>query len=102
MIHSPELLYQTDEYHQFLYNVFIGAPLESQPPSYRNLKFKGPHRLVYLRPGDGAPLQTSEFEFEQCIKKRLECQVVSNRESALVIFEETETADLEGFLGSYR
>ena len=64
MIHSPELLYQTDEYHQFLYNVFIGAPLESQPPSYRNLKFKGPHRLVYLRPGDGAPLQTSELEFE--------------------------------------
>ena len=102
MIHSPELLYQTDEYHQFLYNVFIGAPLESQPASYRNLKFKGPHRLVYLRPGDGAPLQTSEFEFEQCIKKRLECQVVSNRESALVIIEETEAADLEGILGSYR
>ncbi|WP_270302530.1 PucR family transcriptional regulator [Baileyella intestinalis] len=102
MVHSPELLYQTDEYHQFLYNVFIGAPLESQPESYRNLKFKSPHRLVYLKPSEGTPLQTSEFEFEQCIKKRVECQVVSNRESAVVIMEETEAADFEKIIESYR
>ena len=49
MTYSPNLLYRTDEYHTFLYNLLIGADVRTQPEVYRHLSFTSSLRLLYCR-----------------------------------------------------
>lgn len=52
--HSPQLLYRTSNYYNFLYNLLIGTPIENLPEAYRNLKFADTIRLMYFRADNNA------------------------------------------------
>lgn len=93
MDHSPELLCQTDEYHRFLYNLIIGAPLESQPEAYRNLEFNDPLQLMYIRTEGPGHVNINDLKIEKCINRKLKCQVFSNRENTIVIADAKALAD---------
>lgn len=93
MEHSPELLCQTDEYHRFLYNLIIGAPLESQPEAYRDLEFSEPLQLMYIRTEGEGNGDRSDIKLEKCIGKKMQCHVFPNRENTVVIAEAEALAD---------
>lgn len=98
MKHSPELLCQTDEYHRFLYNLIIGAPLESQPEAYRNMEFKDPLQLMYIRTEGADRMIGSDLNWEKHISEKQQCQVFSNRESAIIIADSETLTDPGRFL----
>lgn len=47
--YAPNLIYRTDEYHKFLYSLIIGADVETQPETYRQLAFPAKLRVLYCR-----------------------------------------------------
>lgn len=46
MRYAPNLLYKTDEYHKFLYNLMIGADINTLPKAYRDLDFPAQLRVL--------------------------------------------------------
>lgn len=94
LAHSPELIYRTSEYHSFLYNVIIGAPLSAQPEAFRNLEFPSRVKAVYFRPDEGSAAIPKEAELSAAIHTILPgCHVISHRKAAIVLYRTDTLAD---------
>ena len=86
LAYSPELLYRTGEYHSFLYNLIIGAPLDTQPEAYRNLEFQEPMKVWYLLADKDSEMISAGLGIEKKIQELLpDCHVITHRNSAIVI-----------------
>ena len=102
LAHSPELIYRTSEYHSFLYNVIIGAPLSAQPEAFRNLEFPSRVKAVYFRPDEDSPAIPKEAELSAAIHSILPgCHVISHRKAAIVLYRTDELADTGVLLGCF-
>ena len=86
LTHSPDLLYRTNEYHSFLYNLIIGAPLDTQPELYRRLRFPQEMQLLYIRPGEEQKVMPQEHVLADRLQQDFPgCHIVSHRESAVIL-----------------
>lgn len=94
--YSPDLLYRTNTYHSFLYNLLIGAPAETLPEAYLQLPFPDRLQLVYCRPGSSgkaASFPKESWLSERCKRLFPSCHVIVQRDNASVIGSAKELRD---------
>ncbi|MBR0374395.1 MAG: helix-turn-helix domain-containing protein [Mogibacterium sp.] len=99
LTYSPEMLYHTNEFHSFLSNLIIGAPLESQPEAYRKLHFPENMQVVYLKAGKGGHRFPKEADLEKQVYKAFpDCHLISYRDSAIVVGPAEDLSDRKALL----
>ena len=102
MKYAPELIYRANDYHSFLYNLLIGAPIDTQPETYLNLPFPDSLRLLFYKASDNI----SSFPKESALADKVHavipgCHVIGRRDSAIIIGSEEEARAAEGLFSLF-
>ncbi len=99
---SPEFLFRMDEYHDFLNNLLIGAPFDSQPAAWRKLPFPGKMQLAFFQ----ASRNPSLFPGESVLASRLShiCpsgHIIATRSHATLIAGASDLSDINAYLSLF-
>jgi len=86
MRYAPGLLYKTDEYHQFLYNLMIGADINTLPKAYRDLAFPAQLRVLCCKAYGDMRAFTDESRLSESVNHVLTgSHVILIRNHAIII-----------------
>ena len=102
MKYAPELIYRANDYHSFLYNLLIGAPIDTQPETYLNLPFPSTLRLLFYKASDDIPSFPKESALAEKVHRIIPgCHVIGRRDSAIIIGSEEETSAAESLFSVF-
>ncbi|MBR0399182.1 MAG: helix-turn-helix domain-containing protein [Eubacterium sp.] len=85
MHYAPNLLYQTNEYHSFLYNLLIGAPPETLPDLYLKLSFPERMQVAYVKEKDGTKSPDEAKVIKKCREILPDCHAIVHKDGAVII-----------------
>lgn len=91
---APEFLYRMNEYHDFLNNLLIGAPFESQPEAWRKLPFPDPMQVIFFEATKNPALFPGESSLASRLKRILpNAHLIATRSHATLIGSAEDLAD---------
>ncbi len=97
--YSPELLYRTNDYQSFLYNLLIGTPLENLPEAYRTMKFQENMSLLYFRPENSdTPPSKGRLLREAFHRELPDCHVITYRKATIVVCSKKDAESVQHLL----
>jgi|LSQX01.3.fsa_nt_gb hypothetical protein len=91
--YEPEMIYWLNEYQTFLYNLLIGADIQSLPEEYRTASFPDDMQLILCMPQDGV-LLPSEKTLVRRIEKILPgATLIQQNNRVLIIGSQSDLVD---------
>ena len=85
MQYAPNLLYQTNEYHSFLYNLLIGAPPETLPDLYLKLSFPERMQVAFVKDQNGRQNPDEAKVIKRCREILSDCHAIVHMDGAVII-----------------
>lgn len=102
MKYASHLMHRSNDYHTYLYNLLIGANLESLPETFRQLAFPPKLLSLYCKPTEDASIFPDEFHLTELVNKHLAgCHVVTQGNAAIIIGSVESLQDIDHVLSIF-